>query len=141
EQVHALAKEHRGAELWVQHSDRLARGDGRSARHLVEIALWALKAGVTVRTVEDVDTFRDLLYAVVTGQRNHEDSKRKGAASAAGRRRAVERGDYTGAKPDGYMRVVEVDASGAVQKRLAVDPGRRPLLEVTFRMALRRSGA
>jgi hypothetical protein len=44
----------------VQHSDRLARGDGRSARHLVEIALWALKVGVTLRCVEDLDTFRDL---------------------------------------------------------------------------------
>src|SRR5207248_7101718 len=109
-------------ELWAQNSDRLARGDGRSARHAVEVALWALKNDVRVRTMQDPETFRDLLYAVVTGQRNHEDSRRKGLASAAGRRRAVERGDYTGAKPDGYMRVVEVDATGAVKKRLDVDP-------------------
>jgi hypothetical protein len=53
-QAQALAGEHGGAELWVQHSDRLTRGDGRTARHLVKIALWALKAGVTVRTVEDL---------------------------------------------------------------------------------------
>jgi DNA invertase Pin-like site-specific DNA recombinase len=125
------------AELWAQHSDRLARGDGRSARHAVEIALWALKNDVRVRTIQDPETFRDLLYAVVTGQRNHEDSRRKGLASAAGRRRAVERGDYTGAKPDGYTRVVEVDASGAVKKRLDVDPARRPVIEMIFRMALR----
>jgi DNA invertase Pin-like site-specific DNA recombinase len=123
-------------ELWAQHSDRLARGDGRSARHAVEIALWALKNDVRVRTIQDPETFRDLLYAVVTGQRNHEDSRRKGLASAAGRRRAVERGDYTGAKPDGYMRVVEVDASGAVKKRLVVDPARRRLIEMIFGMAL-----
>jgi DNA invertase Pin-like site-specific DNA recombinase len=128
------------AELWAQHSDRLARGDGRSARHAVEVALWALKNDVRVRTIQDPDTFRDLLYAVVTGQRNHEDSRRKGLASAAGRRRAVERGDYTGAKPDGYRRVVEVDASGAVMKRLDVDPARRPLIEMIFRMALRGKG-
>ncbi len=124
-------------ELWAQHSDRLARGDGRSARHVVEIALWGLKNNVTVRTVQDPETFRDLLYAVVTGQRNHEDSRRKGLASAAGRRRAVERGDYTGAKPDGYMRVVEVDGSGAIKKRLDIDPGRRPLIEMIFALALR----
>ncbi|TMK98037.1 MAG: recombinase family protein [Actinobacteria bacterium] len=127
-------------ELWAQHSDRLARGDGRSARHAVEVALWALKNDVRVRTIQDPETFRDLLYAVVTGQRNHEDSRRKGLASAAGRRRAVERGDYTGAKSDGYMRVVEVDASGAVSKRLDVDPARRPLIEMIFRMALRGKG-
>jgi DNA invertase Pin-like site-specific DNA recombinase len=130
----------RTVELWAQHSDRLARGDGRSARHAVEVALWALKNDVRVRTIQDPETFRDLLYAVVTGQRNHEDSRRKGLASAAGRRRAVERGDYTGAKSDGYMRVVEVDASGAVKKRLDVDPARRPLIEMIFRMALRGEG-
>jgi DNA invertase Pin-like site-specific DNA recombinase len=127
-------------ELWAQHSDRLARGDGRSARHAVEIALWALKNDVKVRTVQDPDTFRDLLYAVVTGQRNHEDSRRKGLASAAGRKRAVERGDYTGAKPDGYMRAVDIDATGNIKKRLDIDPARRPLIEMIFGMALRGQG-
>src|SRR5207247_11400371 len=125
-----LAAQEGVAELWAQHSDRLARGDGRSARHVVEVALWGLKCRVAVRTVQDPDTFRDLLYAVVTGERNYEDSRRKGLASAAGRRRAVERGDYTGAKPDGYMWVVEVDASGAVKKRLDADPARGPLIEM-----------
>jgi hypothetical protein len=122
------------------HSDRLARGDGRAARHAVEIALWALKQGVAVTTVQDPETFRDLLYAVVTGQRNNEDSRRKGLASAACRRRAVERGEYTGAKPDGYMRVVEVDESGNVSRRLDIDPARRPLIEMMFAMALRGKG-
>jgi len=53
-------------------------------RHAVEISLWALKPDGRVRTVQDPDTFRDLLYAVVTGQRNHEDSRRKGIRSASG---------------------------------------------------------
>jgi hypothetical protein len=119
-----LSKDGGVAELWALHSDRLARGDGRDARHAVEIALWALKQGVAVRTVQDPETFRDLLYAVVTGQRNNEDSRRKGLASAAGRRRAVERGEYTGAKPDGYIRAVELDESGNVRRRLDIDPAR-----------------
>ena len=135
-----LAKDGRIPELWALHSDRLARGDGRAARHAVEIALWALKKDVAVKTVQDPETFRDLLYAVVTGQRNHEDSRRKGLASAAGRRRAVERGEYTGAKPDGYMRVVEVDEAGQVTRRLDIDPARRPLIELMFSMALRGKG-
>jgi DNA invertase Pin-like site-specific DNA recombinase len=137
-----LAAEHGIAELWAQHSDRIARGDGRRARHTVEIALWALKRDVRVRTVQDPDTFRDLLYAVVTGQRNHEDSRRKGLASAAGRKRAVERGDYAGSKPDGYRVIVEVDESGAVKKRLDIDPARSPVIEMIFAMALqgRRTG-
>jgi DNA invertase Pin-like site-specific DNA recombinase len=117
-----LAKDGGVTELWALHSDRLARGDGRAARHAVEIALWALKQDVAVKTVQDPDTFRDLLYAVVTGERNNEDSRRKGLASAAGRRRAVERGEYMGAKPDGYVLVVEVDDAGQGQAAA----GRRP---------------
>lgn len=135
-----LARSGSAVELWALHSDRLARGDGRVARHAVEIALWALKREVTVQTVQDPETFRDLLYAVVTGQRNNEDSRRKGLASAAGRRRAVERGEYTGAKPDGYMRVVEVDGAGQITRRLDIDPVRRPLIEMMFAMALRGKG-
>src|SRR4051794_21992139 len=39
--------------LVVQHSDRLARGDGRNARHLGEIYFWAIKAGVEIRSAQD----------------------------------------------------------------------------------------
>ena len=38
-------------------------GDGKLARYVVEIGLCAPKRDVTVRTVQDPDTFRDLLYA------------------------------------------------------------------------------
>src|SRR5579862_7070654 len=126
-----------GSELWVQHSDRLARGDGRTARHLVEIALWALKANVSVRPVEDPDTFRDLLYAVVTGERNHHDSRRKGAASAAGLKRAAARGDYSGSLVDGYRVAVTADERGRVSKRLEIDPEREPIIRMIFRLGLR----
>jgi hypothetical protein len=54
-----LAQEGVVAELCVQHSDRLARGDGHSARHTVEIALWALKREVKICTLHDPDTFRN----------------------------------------------------------------------------------
>jgi DNA invertase Pin-like site-specific DNA recombinase len=136
-ETEALASEHGEAELWVQHGDRLARGDGRRARHLVEIALWALKADVTVRSVEDPDTFRDLLYAVITGERNHEDSRRKGAASAPGVKRAVYRGEYAGKPLDGYRVVVSANQRGHVTKRLEIDPEREPLLRMIFKAAKR----
>ncbi len=132
-----LAEEHGSAELWAQHSDRLARGDGRSARHAVEIALWALKRDVAVRTVQDPDTFRDLLYAVVTGQRNHEDSRRKGLAMAAGRRRAAARGDFIGYEPPGYKLAIELRDGGRVKKRMVIDPERREVIETIFRLVLR----
>jgi hypothetical protein len=47
-----LAREHGTAELWAEHSDRLARGGGRTARRAVEIALWALKREVRIRTIQ-----------------------------------------------------------------------------------------
>jgi predicted transcriptional regulator len=132
-----LAVERGVAELWAQHSDRLARGDGRSARHTVELALWALKRDVRIRTLQDPDTFRDLLYAVVTGQRNNEDSRRKGLASQAGRRRAAARGEFIGHLPDGYQLAVHLDSDGRVRKLLQIDPSRRELLELIFRLARR----
>jgi hypothetical protein len=132
----ALVEEDGTVELWVQHSDRLARGDGQTARHTVEIALWALKHRVKIRTVQDPDTFRDLLYAVVTGQRNHEDSRRKGLSSQSGRQRAAARGDFIGYRPDGYRVAVYLDEDGAVRKQMVFDPDRQPVFETIFQLAL-----
>jgi site-specific DNA recombinase len=132
-----LAEQGGLAELWVQHSDRLARGDGHAARHTVEIALWALKRDVKIRTLQDLDTFRDLLYAVVTGERNNEDSRRKALAAQAGRKRALARGEFIGHLPDGYRVVVDVDERNQVTKRMVRDPERAPLIELIFRLALR----
>jgi DNA invertase Pin-like site-specific DNA recombinase len=132
-----LAAEHGIAELWAQHSDRIARGDGRAARHTVEIALWALKHDVRVRTLQDPETFRDLLYAVVTGQRNNEDSTRKGLATQAGIKRAAQRGEYIGSLPDGYRLHTWVDKQAQVRKQMVIDKQRKPLYELIFRLALR----
>lgn len=125
-----------GAEMWVQHSDRLARGDGQTARHTVEVALWALKRDVKIRSLYDPDTFRDLLYAVVTGQRNHEDSRRKSLSVQSGRKRAAARGDYIGYKPDGYRLRVELDGRGQIRKQMEIDPERELVIATAFRLAL-----
>lgn len=126
-----LASQPGGCVLVVQHSDRLARGDGRRAKHLVEYALWAIKTSVTIRSVQDPQTFRDLLYAVVTGQRNHEDSARKSAATLRGLERRRERGQPRGAMPLGYK--VDTDVvDGQVVTRRVVDPSTRTTVERIF---------
>ena len=106
------------AALIVQHSDRLARGDARQARHLVEIALWAIKAGVTIRSVQDPSTFENLVMAVVMGERNSEDSRRKSLAVKAGHRRRSEKGlAHSGKRKfgfemiDGHLRPVEAEVA------------------------------
>ncbi len=93
-----------GATLVVQHSDRLARGDAMQARHLVEVALWALKAGVRIHCIQDPSTFENLVMAAVMGERNTEDSRRKAAAVKAGLARRRRRGLYTGGRANfGYL--------------------------------------
>ena len=90
--------------LVVQHSDRLARGDAKQARHLVEIALWAIKNEVTIRSVQD-DLFADprmaLVMAANQGQRNTEDSTRKAEGTKRGIKRRKEKGKPFGPVPLG----------------------------------------
>ncbi len=109
--------------LVVQHSDRLARGDARKARHLVEVVTWAVKAGVTIRSVED-DLFADervsVLMGALMGMRNTEDSERKSEAVKAGKRRAFERGGWGGGPtPDGFELVKDGE-----ERVLRLDPDR-----------------
>jgi site-specific DNA recombinase len=91
-----------GASLICQHSDRLARGDGKQARHLAELFFETSRAGITLRSVQDDSTFDSPILAVVMGERNSEDSRRKGEAVKDGlaRRRAL--GKYIGSRPYGY---------------------------------------
>jgi DNA invertase Pin-like site-specific DNA recombinase len=76
-QAQQLAAANKGI-LVVQHSSRFARGDAIQAQHLVEVFLWAQRAGVTLRSVEDDAMVQSLLTAVVAGDQNHAESKRKG---------------------------------------------------------------
>lgn len=80
EHAECAAREHGRAELWVQHSDRLARGDGSTARHLVEHVLRGRKVGVAVRSVQDDWGGESVLLAAVMGERNFENSRRKSEA-------------------------------------------------------------
>lgn len=103
--THAMEHAARLAPSWlvVQHTDRLARGDGKQARHLIELYLWAMKAGVTLRSVQDDATCENMIMAAVMGERNAEDSRRKSLAVQAGKKRRAERGQgHGGPRPYGY---------------------------------------
>jgi DNA invertase Pin-like site-specific DNA recombinase len=122
-----LGAERGEAALIIQHSDRLARGDGRQSKHLVEYALWALKHDVKIHSVQDPQTFGDLLYAVDTGQRNHEDSARKSAATRDGLKRRRDRGLPIGAVPEGYIVQAAIENGRPVTSRV-VDEQRIPFV-------------
>jgi hypothetical protein len=72
------------------------------ARHLIEVLLEARKKGFTLRSVEDDSTFESLLMAVVMGDRNHEDSRRKSEATKAGLARRRAKGKILGKRSLGY---------------------------------------
>src|SRR5919109_223079 len=59
------AAEHGGAELWVFHSSRLARGSGkmREARALGEVFYYLRRHGVALRSVEDDAYVTDEAFA------------------------------------------------------------------------------
>ena len=105
-QAAQLAAEHGQAALVVQHSDRLARGDGRSAAHLAQLFWWAFENGVRLRSVQDDSSLNDPLLATVMGMRNNEDSRRKSLATAAGLGRRAKAGHFHGGRPPfGYRYV------------------------------------
>lgn len=130
----ALGAEHGECLLVALHSDRIARGAGDrpgAADHLVEVVAHLRRHGVRLRTAED-DFFADdrigLLMAAVQGQRNSEDSRRKSESVAAGlRRRAEQRGMFSGPAPYGYE--YAQDHSGLVVVRLEAEVVRRIFAE------------
>src|SRR4051794_7390039 len=117
--------------LVVQHSDRLARGDGLNARHHGELYFWALKAGVELRSVQDDSTFTNPLLAFAMGERNAEDSRRKSLAVQAGMERRARKGLHSGPRPlglthDDKLGLVPVSAEVPTVRRIfaELDAGR-----------------
>jgi DNA invertase Pin-like site-specific DNA recombinase len=125
--------------LVVQHSDRLARGDAKQARHLIEIVLWAIKHDVELLSVQDPEMLAGgdtaLLMGAIGGMRNNEDSKRKSLAVKDGIARTVKRGEWRGsAAPEGFVikkRIVGKDTERWIEKH----PDDQEKFEMVWRLA------
>jgi DNA invertase Pin-like site-specific DNA recombinase len=96
----------------VQHTDRLARGAGDApdaADHLGELFFRWRRQGVTIWSVEEgeIDTIR----AVLSGERNTEDSRRKAGSVSRGMKRRMRRGLHS-AGPEKYGYRVQRDKYG-----------------------------
>jgi hypothetical protein len=76
-----------------------------------------------------------VLMAAMMGERNYEDSKRKAAATAAGKRRAAERGESTGSVPDGY-KIMKVADGTIVSRSVEQDPERKHVYRLIWDLAL-----
>lgn len=137
-----LAARHGAAELWVQHSDRLARGDGLTADHLAEVFFEMRRAGVALRSTQDDSTFTNPMLVAAIGERNREDSARKSAATRAGKRRRWHDGKAVGGPVhDGFVLVAQLDTDGhpltardgRVVYRRVPDPERAQLIQRIFK--------
>ena len=121
--------------LIVQHSDRLARGDAVQGAHLVEYALWAIKANVRIKSVQDPRACESILDAALMGMRNNEDSARKSSSIKDGYRRTVERGEWRGGiLPGGYEVHHEVDGRGKVKRWIAKHAEDEPHYDLIWRL-------
>jgi DNA invertase Pin-like site-specific DNA recombinase len=121
-----LAGDGHAVELWVLHSNRLARGEGLKpgdAKHLVEYVIWANRAGVKLRSVDDDESVQDRLRAVLAGDQNSGESSNRGINVQRGKRRRAQRGQHTGGpRRTGYVVRREIDADQNVQSRLEIVP-------------------
>jgi DNA invertase Pin-like site-specific DNA recombinase len=98
-----LSAEDGSCALIVQRSDRLARGDAKQARSLVEIVLWAIKHDVALHSVMDPEILAGGDFALVMGaigaMKGHGESKVKSESVKKGMRRRAERGEWVGGHP------------------------------------------
>jgi DNA invertase Pin-like site-specific DNA recombinase len=133
-----LAAEQGTAVLVVQHSDRLARGDGVTAPQLIQHSWDAQRDGYAIRSVQDDATFTEQsgLMAFVMGLRNHEDSKRKSAATKAGVRRRAERGRYGGGYAPYGLRHERDRNDAADPGRLVRDPAQAEVVRRIYAACL-----
>ena len=135
-QAMALCEEAGGdVGLIVQHSDRLARGNVKDARHLVEYAIWAIKQDVRLVSLQDPEMLAEgdhgLLMSAIGGMRNHQDSKRKAESVKAGIKRRRAKGKAWGECPQGYEIEHQV-VNGEPLTGRVIDPEAVPIIEALF---------
>jgi DNA invertase Pin-like site-specific DNA recombinase len=120
--------------LLAQHSDRFARGAGDrpgASDSLAEVWHAMRRKSVHLRSTQNDYDMSDPVLLAVAAKRDYEDSKRKSAATKAGKKRRAERGDSTGPLLFGYRLVPKADGDG---KDRVLDPDESPLALRAFHM-------
>jgi DNA invertase Pin-like site-specific DNA recombinase len=104
--------------------------------HVGELYFLMARHNVRLRSVQDDSNLEDVLRAVLIGERNTEDSRRKSEAVKAGKRRQFERGYWSGGPaPDGYTVERTVNEDGSVSRRLLIDLERAEVIRLIFSLA------
>jgi DNA invertase Pin-like site-specific DNA recombinase len=116
------AAEHGEAELWVFHSSRLARGDGRKGRRsLMKIYADLLYENVQIRSATDDEFVRNGMLVGVASDQNSKYSKDLSDHVRRGQRQVAEKGgNPRGPLPDGYAPEYWVDEKGKRHRRIVL---------------------
>jgi DNA invertase Pin-like site-specific DNA recombinase len=130
-----LAAARKEVVLLVFATDRLARGDGRDAAHLVEYVLEATKHGYRIESVsEDIGGQMALVLAALYGERNTRDSQVKSEHTRRGKRAAAELGKWGGGRPPyGYRQVDGELAVVPAQREVVLRIDREVMAGVSYR--------
>jgi DNA invertase Pin-like site-specific DNA recombinase len=119
--------------LVVQHTDRLARGAGDApgaADHLMELFFWLSRREIKLWAVQSGEI--DRIRALLEGERNTEDSKRKSAAVTSGLMRRKGRGQPVGPVPFGFKVEKRVIEGEIVISERVVDPAEAPVVTEVY---------
>jgi DNA invertase Pin-like site-specific DNA recombinase len=133
-----LSAEHGSCALIVQRSDRLARGDSKQARHLVQIVLWAVEHDIRLLSAQDPAAFPDtedpsmrLILGGIAGMAGHQESAKKSESVKKGVRRRFERGQYASTPPYGY-RKRDVTETGKATGPIVPEPAEAAVVRRIF---------
>ena len=135
----SAATEHGEAELWVFHSSRLARGDGRRGqRSLMKIWSDCLYADVQIRSVEDDEFVLNPMLVGVASTQNHKYSADLSSHIRRGKAAQWEKGRRLGGRVrDGYHAIRERSENGRIVRiDYDFDPARKPTIDRLFALAL-----
>ena len=133
----AAAAEHDGAELWVAHSSRLARGDGtKGHQSLLKVYADLLYEGVRLRSVHDDPSVCNPAYVGMASDQNNKYSRDLSTWVKGGKDRQMRDGERLGGPPpDGLRRVVTVDDRGRSKTHYELDATRAKIILRAFELS------
>lgn len=138
EQAMAAARDaagtHGEAELWVWHTSRLARGDGRRGqRSLLKVYADLRYEDVALRSVHDNEFVSNGMLVGIASEQNHKYSSDLSVWVKGGKDRQLQAGRRLGGPaPDGLTRKVTVDDAQRSHVHYEIDDDRAPILRRIF---------
>ncbi len=140
ETAEAAASEWGEAELWLFHTSRGARGDGRKGRRsFLKLFSDLLYANVQVRSVSDDEFATRPMLVGIASEQAHKYSQDLSAHVSRGKRQQREEGARSGGPlMDGFVQIKHPHPTNPkrVVSEYGFDPERKPIFDLMLKLAL-----